>query len=186
MIVCCGLIAPRLPDIQSTPHFFNCQTVGADSVMISAIRLVHRSSYSSSVGKGDFSVAEVKAATREMGGRKAHTGSQRMSESFLATYLAHCCALYTARRQVVVVEAKVRVKAKEKADVKAKMLERCLLAVCTFVRTITATYLVLALALSPLAQRYRIARSEVALSPRLGFFFGPRHTVLERFGGDSK
>lgn len=53
--------------------------VGADSVMISAICSAHQSSYLSSVGRCELLVAEVKAATLEMGGRKADTVSQRMS-----------------------------------------------------------------------------------------------------------
>lgn len=133
MIVCCGLISPRPPDTHSTPRFFNCQMVGADSVMISAIRSVRRSSYLPSVGKRDVSVAEVKAATLEMGGRKAHTGSQRMSENDQALCLAHCHPVYTARRRVVVVVAKAMAKIEEKADAKAKTLGKCLLAAFMFV-----------------------------------------------------
>lgn len=68
-----------------------------------------------------------------MGGRKAHTGSQRMSENDQTICLAHCHAVYTARRRVVVVEAISMVKMEEKADAKAKMLEKCLLAVFMFV-----------------------------------------------------
>lgn len=55
--------------------------VCADSVMILAIRSVRQSNYSSSVGKGDSSVAEVTAATLEMEGRKAYMGSPKMSEN---------------------------------------------------------------------------------------------------------
>lgn len=107
--------------------------VCADSVMILAIRSVRQSNYSSSVGKGDSSVAEVKAATLEMEGRKAHMGSLTISENDQAICLAHCRAVYTARRRVVVAEAKAMVKMEEKADAKAKMLEKCSLAVRMFV-----------------------------------------------------
>lgn len=131
--MCCGLIPPKPSDTQSTQRFFNCRMVGADSVMISVIHSVRPSSYLPSVEKGDFSVAGVKAATLEMGGRKAHTGSQRMSEDDQAICLDHCRAVYTARRQVVVVEAKEMVKMEEKVDAKAKMLRKCLLAVSMFV-----------------------------------------------------
>ena len=186
MIACCecGVVPSRPPNTQSTPRF-NCQMVDDDSVTISAIRSVLPSSYSPTVGKGDFSVAEVTAATLEMGGRKAHTGSQRMSETDQGIFVARFRAVDTARMQVVAVEAKAKVKVGEKEDAKVKMLKRCLLAVCMYLRTITATCLVSALALSPLAQRYRFAKSEVGQSPILEIFL-PRYDLVEFFGADSR
>lgn len=55
----------------------------------------------------------------------------------------------------------------------------------THVRIRTTTYLVLALASSPLAPRYRLAKSETVLSLTLKIFL-LRYAVVERFGADAR
>ena len=116
--------APRPPNTHSSAYYLDYQKFDADSVMISARRPVRPSSYSSTVGKVVFSAVEEKGATPENEPRKIHIGSQRMDEDDQAILLAHCHAHYTTHRQVVVVEATAEVMVGEKADAKAKMLER--------------------------------------------------------------
>ena len=98
--------------------------VDADSVMISAIRLVRPSSCPSTVGKGGFSAAGEKAAILKIGYRETYTGSQKTSGIDQAICLPHCHAIERARRQVVAVEVKLKVKVEVKAVAEAKMLQR--------------------------------------------------------------
>ena len=120
----CEVIPSKPPSTHSIPSSLNCRMVHVDSVMILAIRFVRPSSYSSTVGKGDFSMAEEKVATQEMDDHKKHKGSQPMFEDDQAIRPTHCLAAYTACRRVVAVRAIVEVKVRGKADAKAETLKR--------------------------------------------------------------
>ena len=120
----CEVIPSKPPSTHSILSSLNCRMVDADSVMILAIRFVRPSSYSSTVGKGDFSMAEEKAATQEMDGHKKHTGSQTMVEDGQAICPTRCLAVYTACRRVVAVKAIIELKVRGKADAKAEPLKR--------------------------------------------------------------
>ena len=112
------------PNTHSSSNFQDYRKCDAHNVMISVRHPVHPSSYSSTVGKVEFSVVEEKAETLERERRMIHVESQKMGEDGQAIFLARCHANYATRKQVVAVKAKAKVKVGQKAEAQAKMLKR--------------------------------------------------------------
>lgn len=70
----------RPPNTHSIANFLDYRKVDADSVLISAKRLVRPNNYPLNAGKVGFSSEEEKVETPETERRESYMGSQRMDE----------------------------------------------------------------------------------------------------------
>lgn len=127
MSACCecgAILLMRSLSTYSSPGLLPRGMVDASSVMISAIRSERPSSDPPNVGKGEFSAAEVQAASQETEDRERDMENRRTVGEGRSTCLAHCRAIHMVCSRVVAVKSKVKAETKVNVDVKAKMLER--------------------------------------------------------------